>query len=78
MKEYLKAQSKAHPDVYHPIEHPNSKSDLFLLKNNEFSFITHDSVLKLNDIKTVSINRIPQTAQSRIRCFKESILIWKK
>lgn len=47
-----------HPDVYHPIDFPNSKSDLFLLKSNDFSFINHDSVLKLNDIRTVSVKRI--------------------
>ena len=47
-----------HSNVYHPSDYPNSKSDLFLLKNSEFSFITHNSVLKLNDIRTVSINRI--------------------
>ena len=47
-----------HPDVYHPMDFPNSKSDLFLLKRIDFSFITHDSVLKLNDIRTVSVNRI--------------------
>lgn len=28
------------------------------MKSSEFSFINHDSVLKLNDIRTVSINRI--------------------
>ncbi|MCD8122091.1 MAG: hypothetical protein LUE65_07630 [Clostridiales bacterium] len=47
-----------HTDVYHPVDHPTSKSDMFLLKSSEFSFISHDSVLKLNDIRTVSINRI--------------------
>lgn len=47
-----------HPDVYHPVDFPNSKSDLFLLKSQDFSFIKHNSVLKLNDIRTVSINRI--------------------
>lgn len=47
-----------HPDVYHPIDYPNSKSNMFLLKNSEYSFISHDSVLKLNDIRTVSISRI--------------------
>jgi chromosome segregation ATPase len=31
---------------------------MFLLKNSDFSFISHDSVLKLNDIRTVSVNRI--------------------
>ena len=41
-----------------PTYNPSSKSDMFLLKTSEFSFINHDSVLKLNDIRTVSINRI--------------------
>ena len=35
-----------HPDVYHHIDNPASKSDMFLLKGSEFSFINHDSVLK--------------------------------
>lgn len=47
-----------HSDVFHPIDFPNSRSDLFLLKSSEFSFISHDSVLKLNDIRSVSVNRI--------------------
>lgn len=47
-----------HPDVYHPVDFPNSTSDMFLLKNSDFSFISHDSILKLNDIRTVSVNRI--------------------
>lgn len=55
-----------HPDVYHPIDYPDSKSDMFLLKNSEFSFITHNSVLKLNDIRTVSINRILYQQSGRI------------
>lgn len=55
-----------YPDIYHPTEQPDSKSDLFLLKNSEFSFISHDSVLKLNDIRTVSINRILYQQNGRI------------
>lgn len=47
-----------YPDVYHPTDSPNSKSDLYLLKSSEFPCIKHDSILKLNDIRTVSINRI--------------------
>lgn len=47
-----------HTDVYHPVDFPNSKSDMYLLKSSDFSFISHDSVLKLNDIRTVSVNRI--------------------
>ena len=37
-----------------------------LLKRNEFSFISHDSVLKLNDIRTVSVNRILYQHKGRI------------
>ena len=47
-----------HTDVYHPVDFPNSKGDLYLLKKSEFTWLDHDSVLKLNDIRTVSINRI--------------------
>lgn len=46
------------PNVYHPIDNPNSRSDLYLLKNSECPFIQHDSVLKLNDLRTLSVNRI--------------------
>ena len=57
---------KKHSDVYHPVDFPASKSDLFLLKSDDFSFISHDSVLKLNDIRTVSINRILYQQSGRI------------
>lgn len=50
--------STKHLNVYHPTDNPASKSDMFLLKAIEFPFINHDSVLKLNDIRTVSVNRI--------------------
>lgn len=39
---------------------------MFLLKASEFSFITHDSVLKLNDIRTASVNRILYQQNGRI------------
>ncbi len=55
-----------HSDVYHPVDSPTSKSDIFLLKSSEFTFISHDSVLKLNDIRTVSINRILYQQNGRI------------
>lgn len=47
-----------HTDVYHPVDNNTSKSDLYLLKKADYAFIQHDSVMKLNDIRTVSINRI--------------------
>lgn len=55
-----------HADVCHPVDHPESKSDLYLLKSSEFSFISHDSVLKLNVIRTVSVNRILYQQNGRI------------
>lgn len=58
--------SNKYPDVYHPTDFPNSHSDMYLLKNGEFSCIKHDSVLKLNDIRTVSINRILYKQDGRI------------
>lgn len=50
--------SQKHIDAYHPIDNNTSKSDYYLLRKSEYSFIHHDSVMKLNDIRTVSINRI--------------------
>ena len=55
-----------HRDVYHITDFPHSKSNLFLLKNEEFSFIKRDSVLKLNDIRTVSINRVLYKHEGRL------------
>ena len=44
-----------HQDVYHPIDNNKSKSDLYLLKSSDYLFIQHDSVLKLNDIRTLPL-----------------------
>ncbi len=49
---------KEHTDAYHPVDNPKTKSNYYLLKQSECSFLTHNSVLKLNDIRTVSIARI--------------------
>lgn len=49
---------KEHRTAYHPLSNPTSKSNYFLLKKDEFDFLKHDSVLKLNDIRTVSTARI--------------------
>lgn len=51
-------EKKEHRAAYHPIDNPNSKSNYYLLKEKEFSFLKHTSVLKLNDIRTVSVARI--------------------
>lgn len=39
--------SRKHTNVYHPVDFPSSKSDLYLLKNSEFSWINHDSILNV-------------------------------
>lgn len=49
---------KEHQSAYHPLTNPQSKSNYFLLKKDEFNFLKRDSVLKLNDIRTVSTARI--------------------
>lgn len=58
--------SSKHKDAYHPIDNPQSKSDLFLLKSSEFSFLSHDSILKLNDIRSISTKRILYKHNGRI------------
>ncbi len=52
-----------HRDAYHPIHNPGSKSNFFLLQSTEFPFLHHDSVLKMNDIRTVSFSRIKYIQQ---------------
>ena len=47
-----------HKNAIHPIDNPQSSSNYFLLRGIEFPFLTHDSVLKLNDLRSVSISRI--------------------
>lgn len=53
----LKTQNQQHQKAYHPKDNPTGKSDFFLLKGSDFEFIKHDSVLKLNDLRTVSVSR---------------------
>jgi len=70
------ASQKDHRDAFHPIDNPTSKSNLFLMKGDEYPFLTHDSVLKLNDIRTVSVQRIKYKQENgRIDpssdCFKQ-------
>ena len=52
------AELPEHRDVIHPIDNPESSSNYFLLKGKDYSFLSHDSVLKLNDLRSVSISRI--------------------
>ncbi len=52
------ASIQDHVSAYHPIDNINPKSNFYLLKDTEFPFLKHNSVLKLNDLKTLSVNRI--------------------
>ncbi len=42
----------------HISDNPESKSDYYLLKKAEFPALQHDSVIKLNDIRSISTLRI--------------------
>lgn len=42
----------------HIIDNPNGNSNFYLLKQSEFPFLKHDSIIKLNDIRTVSDARV--------------------
>ena len=48
--------SGKHNDIYNPKTNPKGK--LYLLESRTYAFLKHDSVLKLNDIRTVSTKRI--------------------
>ncbi len=52
-----KAASHKTPPL-HITDNPAGKSEFYLLKQSEFPFLKHDSVVKLNDIRTVSDARI--------------------
>ena len=51
-------QNSEHLNAIHPIDNPGSTSNFFLLKGSDYPFLTHDSVLKLNDLRSVSVSRI--------------------
>lgn len=50
------SDNSEHRKAYHPTDNP-VQNDLYLLKASEYGFLTHDSVLKLNELKTISIKR---------------------
>lgn len=52
-----KAEAHKNPPL-HIKDNPTGKSNFYLLKKDEFSFLKHDSVIKLNDLRTVSNARI--------------------
>ncbi len=50
----------------HIIDNPNERGSLYLLKKREFPFLQHDSVIKLNDLRTVSKARIKYSHHASI------------
>ena len=57
MKEYLKAQNKINESVIENVPRRKQK-EKFLLKSSEFSFISLDSLLKLNTVCISHIQKI--------------------
>jgi len=53
----LSINNPAHTSAYHPVLNPNGFREFALMPASEFPFLAHDSVIKLNDIKTVSTKR---------------------
>ena len=45
-------------NAYHPTENPTGNDSYFLLKAVEHSFLNHNSVLKMAEVKGVSVKRI--------------------
>lgn len=52
---------KEHKEAFHLVDNntkESKKSICYLIKKNEFSFISRDSVIKLDDLKSISKNRL--------------------
>lgn len=60
-----KTSSHKNPPL-HIIDNPTGNSDFYLLKKSEFSFLRRDSIVKLNDIRTVSDARIKYSHNTSI------------
>jgi len=53
----FKAHNREHCNAYHKKDNPSGNDEFFLLKTDGFPFLRHDSILKTNELKTVSIKR---------------------
>lgn len=52
------ANNPLYSNAYHLIDNPNGNKRYYLIKQSEYpQFLDHDSVIKCNDIKTVSYKR---------------------
>ena len=47
-----------HVDAFHPVLNVSGKRNYYLLKEEDFSFLKHDSVAKCCELKTVSVKRL--------------------
>lgn len=45
-------------NAYHPIDNPSGNKMYYKIKSSEFSFLIHDSVIKLTELKFLSVKRI--------------------
>lgn len=55
----LNSTNKFHMNAFHPIHNKSGNKNFYLLKQTEFSsFLAHDSVLKCEDIRSISEKRI--------------------
>lgn len=50
--------------AYHPLDNPTGNDSYYKLKASDFSFLQHDSVLKISEVKGVSVKRIKSRCSS--------------
>lgn len=60
------ASNKEHKNASHYIDNPSGSNNYYLLKQSEFPFLKRNSIIKLNDIRTVSVARIKYSHKYRI------------
>lgn len=53
-----KQHNHLHMDAYHKIDNPNGNKQFVLIKQQDFPFLNHDSVVKTSELKALSEKRL--------------------
>lgn len=54
----INQNNKNHLNAYHKTSNPNGKKLFYLMKKQEFSLLSHDSLIKVEELKCISRKRI--------------------
>lgn len=52
------SQNQRLQDAYHPVDNPDGNKMFYRMNATDFSFLAHDSAIKLRELKCVSVKRI--------------------